>query len=269
MVGGTVWPVLGIQPPNYNEHATQLIAEATALLELDSSKCGKLSAQTFDVFLNSIVAFAKRSQEQPFTREILTKLNELQPIVKDITLIKNAVNHAASSPNAPVASSAARVATWADLVRSGTPSYPSTPGSRPSTNTSTQDRETLVKLDAKAALNLHTVKPDEIQNLLGKASRVIAAKQLKSGDVVLYTASTAEAETLKGSVDEWVKVLGTSAWVLKSTYEVEWAIEKLETENTSLHSGMKVTYVGWLTREGKRKPTSSLVVKFITRQQAN
>ncbi|PGG95326.1 hypothetical protein AJ79_10120 [Helicocarpus griseus UAMH5409] len=188
MVGGTVWPVLGIQPPNYNEHATQLIAEATALLELDSSKRGKLRAQTFDAFLNSIVTFAKRSREQPSTREILTKLNELQPIVEDITLIKNAVNHAASSPNAPVASSAARVATWADLVRSGTPSYPSTPGSRPSTNTSTQDRETLVKLDAKAASNLRTAKPDEIQkrvnealssriSLLGKAPRVIAAEQ--------------------------------------------------------------------------------------------
>jgi hypothetical protein len=30
-----------------------------------------------------------------------------------------------------------------------------------------------------------------------------------------------------------------------------------------------VTYVGWLTREGKRKSTSSLIVEFATKQQAN
>ncbi|PGG97512.1 hypothetical protein AJ79_09182 [Helicocarpus griseus UAMH5409] len=60
MVGGTAWPALGIQPSNYNEHATQLAAEATALLELDNSKHSKLSAQTLNDFLNSIITFAKK-----------------------------------------------------------------------------------------------------------------------------------------------------------------------------------------------------------------
>jgi hypothetical protein len=36
MVGGTIRPVLGIQPLNHLEHAIQIIAEATALLELDN-----------------------------------------------------------------------------------------------------------------------------------------------------------------------------------------------------------------------------------------
>jgi hypothetical protein len=44
MVGGTNWPVLGIQPLNRLEHATQIIAEATALLELDKTKRAKLPA---------------------------------------------------------------------------------------------------------------------------------------------------------------------------------------------------------------------------------
>lgn len=57
-------------------------------------------------------------------------------------------------------------------------------------------------------------------NLLGKAPRVIAAKQLKSGDVVLHTATTTEADTLKNTEDEWVKVLGTTARVIKPTYGV-------------------------------------------------
>jgi hypothetical protein len=66
-----------------------------------------------------------------------------------------------------------------------------------------------VKLDAKAAAVLRKVSPEDLRkrvndalgtriNLLGKAPRVIAAKQLKSGDVILYTATTAEADTLHG-----------------------------------------------------------------------
>lgn len=42
------------------------------------------------------------------------------------------------------------------------------------------------------------------------------------------------------------------------------AIEKIETENAVLHEGAKVTYVGWLTKERKRKTTSSLIVEPTT-----
>ncbi|GJP88209.1 hypothetical protein CBS147320_2732 [Aspergillus niger] len=131
---GTIWPVLGIQPLNHLEHATQIIAEATALLELDSTKRAKLPGTSVEAFLNSVINLAKKAREQPSGQEILGKLNSLQPIVEDIILIKNAVNNALASP-APVAPNAAtRIASWADVVRSGAPSYPSTPNSRASTN---------------------------------------------------------------------------------------------------------------------------------------
>jgi hypothetical protein len=58
MVGGTTWPVLGIQPLNHLEHATQIVAEATALLELDNTKRAKLSAQSLEAFLNSVITFS-------------------------------------------------------------------------------------------------------------------------------------------------------------------------------------------------------------------
>src|SRR4051794_31178218 len=93
MVSGSGWPVLGIQPPNHLEHATQIIAEATALLELDNNKRNKLPVQSLDAFLNSIISFAKKTREQPSGQEILGKLNNLQPIVDDITLIKNTINN--------------------------------------------------------------------------------------------------------------------------------------------------------------------------------
>lgn len=94
-----------------------------------------------------------------------------------------------------------------------------------------RDRETVVKLNASAAAVLHKVPPEDLRkrvndatgsriNLLGKAPRVIAAKQLKSRDVVLHTATMTEADTLKNTEDDWVKVLGTTAQVIKPTYRV-------------------------------------------------
>jgi hypothetical protein len=91
------WPVLGVQPLNHLEHATQIIAEATALLELDSTKRAKLPAPSLDPFLNSVIDLAKKTREQPFGQEILGKLNSLQPIVEDFILSKNAVNNALAS----------------------------------------------------------------------------------------------------------------------------------------------------------------------------
>jgi hypothetical protein len=89
--------VLGIQPLNLLEHATQIIAEATALLELNSTKRAKLPAQSLEAFLNSVITLAKKTREQPSAQEILGKLNSLQPIAEDITLIKNAVNNVLAS----------------------------------------------------------------------------------------------------------------------------------------------------------------------------
>lgn len=88
-----------------------------------------------------------------------------------------------------------------------------------------------MKLDANAAAVLRQVSSEDLCkrvndalgsriNLLGKATQAIAAKQLKSGDVVLHTATTAEADTLKDTEEEWVKVLGTSARVVRPTYGV-------------------------------------------------
>ncbi|RJE17290.1 hypothetical protein PHISCL_10373, partial [Aspergillus sclerotialis] len=194
MVNGSPWPVLGIQPLNHLEHATQIIAEATALLELDNNKRVKIPAQSLDSFLNSILSFAKKTREQPSSQEIVGKLNNLQPIVDDITLIKNAVNNMIAPPSTPTPNAAAQIASWADIVRSGTPSYPSTPNSRATTHASVRDREVVVKLDASAAAILRNVSSEDIckrvneamgarGNLLGKGPRVISAKQLKSGDV--------------------------------------------------------------------------------------
>ncbi|KAB8228992.1 uncharacterized protein BDW43DRAFT_322423 [Aspergillus alliaceus] len=137
MVGGDTWPVLGIQLLNHFEHATKIIADATALLELGNTKRAKLSAQSLKASQNSVIILAKKTT----------------PIVEDITLIKDAVNNALISP-APH-----------HVVRSGTPSYPSTPNSRASTTAVIEDRETVVRLDVKAAAVLRKVSPEDLRRL--------------------------------------------------------------------------------------------------------
>jgi hypothetical protein len=100
-----------------------------------------------------------------------------------------------------------------------------------------------VKLDANSAAILRKISPEDLRkrvndalgsriNLLGNAPRVIAAKQLKSGDVVLHTATTAEADTLKSTEEERVKVLGTTARVIKPTYGV--VVHGLRTDKESI-----------------------------------
>lgn len=68
MVGGTIKPVLGIQPLNHLEHATQIIAEATALLELDSTKRAKLLTPSLGAVLKSVVTLGKPASSHPGKR---------------------------------------------------------------------------------------------------------------------------------------------------------------------------------------------------------
>ncbi|KAG4434276.1 hypothetical protein IFR05_010241 [Cadophora sp. M221] len=51
------------------------------------------------------------------------------------------------------------------------------------------------------------------------ASQVTAAKQLKSGDIMIYTTTTEGAEALKGK-RKWLSSLGTKSEILEETYGV-------------------------------------------------
>lgn len=297
MANRAKWPQLGVQPQNLNEHATQLIAEATALLALEKGQRQKLPDQIFESFINSVLTYARKTREQPSSHEILDKLNQLHHLTKstlteDITLIKNAVSHTAIQPSA-------RIPTWAEKVRSGgPPSHPPTPPTSLSTTASSKEREVIVKLDSpESAALLRQKTPEELRRTINEAlqqqwpnsnqtTQIVAARQLKSGDIAIHTANTADAKLLKENPSAWLPSLGSRARVLKPTYGVlvhgvrtdkenidpnkqAEAIEKIQTENATLHPGVKVTYAGWLTKNGAKKTASSLVVEFTTKEQAN
>ncbi|TGO46402.1 hypothetical protein BCON_0327g00020 [Botryotinia convoluta] len=86
------------------------------------------------------------------------------------------------------------------------------------------------------------------------ASQVTAAKQLKSGDIIIYTGTIEGAEALKGKT-EWLSVLGTKAEVLEETYGVlvhgvpvnrvnvnnqAQVIEQIKMENSCIIKGMDI-----------------------------
>ena len=114
----------------------------------------------------------------------------------------------------------------------------------------------------------------------------MAARQLKSGDISIYIANFAVANMLKEHSELWVKALGSRVRVPNPTYGVllhgvrtdkgnvdsskqAEAIEKIKLENATLHPGIRITYVGWLTKNGAKKTASSLVVELAVKDQAN
>jgi hypothetical protein len=116
-----------------------------------------------------------------------------------------------------------------------------------------------------------------------KAIRLVAAHQLKSGDLQIFTSTSAEAQQLKQNT-EWLKGLGDQAEVVVPTYGVivhgvstksinikdqKATIQQLLADNYTVIPNAKISYVGWLTREGPLKRASSIVVEFAAPEMAN
>lgn len=111
----------------------------------------------------------------------------------------------------------------------------------------------------------------------------MAAYQLKSGDIQIFTSSTADTATLKRHL-RWTRGLGERAELVVPTYGVivhgiptnsinikntEATIQQILADNHTVIPKAEITYVGWLTREGPSKQASSIVVEFKDPSMAN
>jgi hypothetical protein len=187
------------------------------LLALDRGQRQKLPDQLFESLVNSVKTYAEKTREQPSPHDILDRLNQIHHLAKssiaeDITLIKNAVNNTIQPSG--------RIATWAERVRSGrTPIYPPTPPT--SIITGSKEREIIVKLgNPESTALLLRKKPEELRRRINDTLKqlttdmipqVMAAKQLKSGDISIHATNAAEANQLKDNSEAWIQVLGTRA----------------------------------------------------------
>jgi hypothetical protein len=113
--------------------------------------------------------------------------------------------------------------------------------------------------------------------------KIVAAHQLKSGDIQIFTSSTAENTQLKQNKG-WIRGLGERAELITPTYGVivhgiptntintkdqDATIQQILAENHTVIPSAKISYVGWLTRESTLKRASSIVLEFTEPEMAN
>ncbi|EKG09078.1 Zinc finger CCHC-type protein [Macrophomina phaseolina MS6] len=156
-------------------------------------------------------------------------------------------------------------------------------------------RELVIKLtDRQMISHLRSQTPTHLKERINRALKsqtdpevnriqVVAAKQLRSGDIAAYTRNQQEKDTLQESVHDWVETFGGSARIVTQTYgvivhgvhtksidplDMENAIKLLQAENKSLLPSAEIRYVGWLTKSSTNK-RASLVVEFSRPKDAN
>ena len=112
----------------------------------------------------------------------------------------------------------------------------------------------------------------------------MAVKELKSGDTLIYTANTVDANSLKKQSEVWKKASGSRNTILIPTYWVlayavrtnkksedpgrqAASIGRDQTENVALLLEGKITCVGRFIMNGAKKIASSLVVEYIMEEE--
>jgi hypothetical protein len=162
-----------------------------------------------------------------------------------------------------------------------------------STVTAYKDRAVTVKLkDHGIAQRFRTLSAARVRQQVEasirdhaatKSVKVVAAHQLKSGDIQIFTSSTAEATKLKEKTG-WIRGLGEHAELIVPTYGVivhgistnsinikdqKATIQQILADNYTVIPKAEISFVGWLTKESPLKRASSIVVEFKDPEMAN
>lgn len=114
--------------------------------------------------------------------------------------------------------------------------------------------------------------------------RAASANQLKSGDLSIKTATTADMEALRQFAGEWEHRIGNNATVRIPTYGIlahgirtssmnmddpEQLSEELLQDNKPFIPKAQIKHISWLTRSAHTKSASSIVVEFSKAEDAN
>jgi hypothetical protein len=234
------WPQVNNGPEHINEHATYLREACNQLQAVDRGRQNQVPWNIVQPYITSTIALIGKVLQQPAMSEILHYIQDAakctQNIQRDITVIKSSVG-LSTTPLSAANFSGGRgaVASWAQVAaqaRGSPPLPPPVPqGMRAtkthSTVTAYKDRAVTVKLKdhgisqrfrkLSATRIKHQVQTSIRDNTATKEVKIVAAHQLKSGDVQIFTSSTAEATKLKENRG-WVRSLGEQAELIVPTY---------------------------------------------------
>ncbi|EPS26196.1 hypothetical protein PDE_01132 [Penicillium oxalicum 114-2] len=238
----------------------------------------------------STLALIGKVLRQPAIGEILQHVQDAvkctQNIQKDITVIKNSVGLSTTPINQANFSGGRRTATatWAQVaaLAKGAPAVPP-PAPQGIHTTKTQSTVTAYK-DRVITVKLKDQVETSIRgNDATKQVKVVAIYQLKSGDIQIFTSTTAEAAQLKQNKG-WIKGLRERAELVLPTYGViahriptnsinikdqDATIQQVLTDNYTVVLNAEISYVGWLTKEATLKRASSIVMEFKDPEKAN
>ena len=113
--------------------------------------------------------------------------------------------------------------------------------------------------------------------------KIVAAYQLKGGDIQIFTSTMAEVKQLKEN-KRWLLGLGEHVAVIVPTYGVivhgiptssinmkdqKATIQQMLADNHTVILRAEISHIGWLTKEATHKRASSLVVEFTDLEMAN
>ena len=300
------WPQVNNGPEHINEHATYLREACNQLQAVDRGRHNQVPWNTVQTYLESTITLIGKVLKQPALREVLQQVQDAarctQNLQKDITIIKNSVGLSTAPPNAGNFSGRRTAASsWAQVAAQAKGSPPLPPPVAPAgsatkahpTVTAYKDRVVTVKLKDSGIIQRYRthsavwakqqIEASIQNNAETKLVKVVAAHQLKSGDIQIFTSTTAEAAQLKED-NGWLGGLGAQAELIVPTYGVivhgistnsinvrdqKATIDQMLADNHTVISNAKISYVGWLTKEGNLKRASSIVVEFTDPVMAN
>lgn len=303
------WPQVNNGPEHINEHATYLREACNQLQAADKGRNNQIPWNIVQPYLESTLTLIGKVLQQPSVGEVLHHIQDaakdIQTIQRDITAVKGSIGLGTTALHAANFSGvkAARTS-WAQVAAKaqGTTLPPPPPGpvqhglhATKSTTTVTayRDRLLTVKLKDYGIVQRYRNHPvawtrQQVQNSIRdnvptKSVKVVAAHQLKSGDLQVFTSTSAEIQQLKQNTG-WLKGLGDQAELVVPTYGVivhgiptksinikdqKATIRQILADNYTVIAEAKISYVGWLTREGPLKRASSIVIEFTAPEMAN
>ncbi|EKG09412.1 Zinc finger CCHC-type protein [Macrophomina phaseolina MS6] len=288
----------GDNPLSLYEHAAQLRTQAKQLLDDTGEHRRSFRYHTIASLIESAIRLCDKALGQPTPAELKAVVNSVLQTandIKDTSAIKrttDTINTAAPAAQQNIQQSPM---TWARVAALRTAA---TAQAQPNLAPSPTEkcRELVIKLtDRQMISHLRSQTPTHLKEHINRALKsqtdpevnriqIVAAKQLRSGDIAAYTRNQQEKDTLQESVHDWVETFGGSARIVTQTYgvivhgvhtksidpsDMENAIKLLQAENKPLLPSAEIRYVGWLTKASTNKRASSLVVEFSRPEDAN
>ena len=301
------WPQVNNGPEHINEHATYLREACHQLQAADKGRANQIPWNIVQPYLASTLALIGKVLQQSSVGEVLHQIQgaakDIQTIQRDLTIVKGSVGLTTTPPNAAnISGVKASTISWAQVAARAQgstlpPPAPSQHGTHSSKSSETitayKDRVVTIRLKVRsivqqyrnhpATWTKHQVQTSIHENSSTKSTKIVAAYQLRSGDIQIYTSTTTEARQLKERKG-WVKGLGEQAEVIVPTYgvivhgvstrsidikEQVAVIQQMLADNYTVMPRAEISYVGWLTKEATLKRTSSIVVEFKDPEIAN